>query len=85
MKKNDSNEGKVKKPFYKKIWFWVVVVIVLGIAGSGLGKEDKKASNDTKEVKTEASSSKATNSSKMIQKKKALKRNQKINRKITLI
>ena len=64
MKKNDSNEGKVKKPFYKKIWFWVVVVIVLGIAGSGLGKEDKKASNDTKEVKTEASSSKATNSSK---------------------
>ncbi|HGS8651934.1 TPA: hypothetical protein ACMUAM_000971 [Enterococcus faecalis] len=46
MKKNDSNEGKVKKPFYKKIWFWVVVVIVLGIAGSGLGKEDKKASND---------------------------------------
>ena len=56
MKKNDSNEGKVKKPFYKKIWFWVVVVIVLGIAGSGLGKEDKKASNDTKEVKTEASS-----------------------------
>ncbi|MGH2248976.1 DUF3862 domain-containing protein, partial [Enterococcus faecalis] len=64
MKKNDSNEGKSKKPFYKKIWFWVVGVIVLWIAGSGLGKEDKKASNDTKEVKTEASSSKATNSSK---------------------
>ncbi|KAJ68076.1 hypothetical protein P787_0023 [Enterococcus faecalis MN16] len=71
MKKNDSNEGKVKKPFYKKIWFWVVVVIVLGIAGSGLGKEDKKASNDTKEVKTEASSSKATNSSKNDTKKES--------------
>lgn len=62
MKKNDLNEGKVKKLFYKKIWFWVVVVIVLGIVGSGFGKEDKKVSNDIKEVKIEVFFLKVMNS-----------------------
>ena len=38
--KNDSNEGKVK-PFYKKIWFWVVVVIVLGLLVVVLAKRIK--------------------------------------------
>lgn len=27
--------AKVKKPFYKKVWFWIIVVIIIGAAGSG--------------------------------------------------
>lgn len=35
MKKN-----KVKKPIYKKIWFWVLVVVVVGAVGSSLGGDE---------------------------------------------
>lgn len=48
---------KVKKPFYKKIWFWVVLVIV-AIGMSGLGDKDvpevaksQEKSSDIKEKK----------------------------------
>lgn len=36
MKKNKAAEGgqKVKKPFYKKWWFWVIAVLVVGAMGS---------------------------------------------------
>lgn len=30
-----------KKPFYKKIWFWILVIIVVGAIGSQGGKETK--------------------------------------------
>lgn len=43
---------KVKKPFYKKVWFWILaVIIVVGISGS-LGSNDNAtvvANNETKE------------------------------------
>lgn len=32
----------MKKPFYKKIWFWLIIIIVLGGAGAaGTNKKDK--------------------------------------------
>lgn len=31
-----------KKPFYKKAWFWVVLVLVLGGIGSALGDDEPK-------------------------------------------
>ena len=34
--------GKVKKPFYKKVWFWILVGLILA-AGSG---NSSKTSND---------------------------------------
>lgn len=40
----DGNEvkGKIKKPFYKKVWFWVLVVIVILFAWP-TGSEDETA------------------------------------------
>lgn len=38
---NEVN-GKIKKPFYKKIWFWILVIIVVGIA-LPTGAEDEAA------------------------------------------
>ena len=64
-----STTGKVKKPLYKKVWFWVVVVIIVGAIGSGMSggdkKEDKKSANSTAktEQKTTTSTSKATKTS----------------------
>lgn len=49
-------KGKIKKPFYKKVWFWVVVVIVIGGIGSMGGEEtatDTTAA-DTKDTTKEA-------------------------------
>lgn len=54
-KKVTGEDGKTyvmkeKKPIYKRIWFWVLVVLVVaGIAGSLGGGDDKDAAKDTKE------------------------------------
>lgn len=50
---------KVKKPFYKRVWFWILVVLVVGGIGSQMGggssdKDDKSA------VKTEEKPSKTS-------------------------
>ena len=39
---------KNKKPFYKRIWFWIAVIIVVGAIGSGTGgsSDDKKDENN---------------------------------------
>lgn len=55
--KNVSNESKVKKPFYKKWWFWgIVIVIIIGGLGSGSDtKQDKDTSTKyTNEVPSKA-------------------------------
>lgn len=53
----DGKMYKVKKPFYKKIWFWVLVVIVVVGFGSALGGgSDKKEASDTADEKTSTSS-----------------------------
>jgi len=33
---------KVQKPFYKKVWFWVVVVVLVAGVGSMIGGEDEE-------------------------------------------
>lgn len=46
-------KGKIKKPFYKKIWFWVLAVIVVAAIGGGLGGEETTSDTtaaDTKET-----------------------------------
>lgn len=56
----DGKMYKVKKPFYKKVWFWILAIIVLGIIGGALGggSDDKKADTTNDDVaKKEATSS----------------------------
>jgi hypothetical protein len=54
-KKVTGEDGKTyvmkeKKPFYKKIWFWIlVVIVVIGIGGSLGGGDEEKAADGTKE------------------------------------
>lgn len=67
-KKITGNDGKTyvmkeKKPFYKKIWFWVVAIVVLAIIGGAFGSDDSGEKSGAKKVDAdqEASSS-STNS-----------------------
>lgn len=60
-------KDKVKKPFYKKVWFWVLVVIVIaigGIGGSGSddSSKDSKSSSSSSEV-SQVESAKSSESS----------------------
>ena len=50
----DGKMYKVQKPFYKKIWFWILVVIVLAGIGGALGGDDSKASNGGTKVENTA-------------------------------
>ncbi len=49
-------KGKIKKPFYKKIWFWIVVVAVIGGIGS-MGGEEEAAEPKKAEVIKESTAS----------------------------
>ena len=45
---------KEKKPFYKKIWFWILAVIVIAVvANMGKGTEKENSATTTQETKTE--------------------------------
>ena len=37
----DGKLYKVKKPFYKKVWFWILVVILVAAVGGSLGGNSK--------------------------------------------
>lgn len=44
----DHSKPKTKKPIYKRIWFWaLIVIVVIGINGAMNGDSDDKNSSDT--------------------------------------
>lgn len=62
----DGKMYKVTKPFYKKVWFWVLAVIIIAIIGGSLGESNNKnggekisSQNQTETTKTTQSSSNA--------------------------
>ena len=58
--------GKNKKPIYKRVWFWVLIVIVLiGAIGGGGGSKDSSSNGDKKvgEVASSQSTAADTNQS----------------------
>lgn len=68
-------KDKVKKPFYKKVWFWALVVIVIaigGIGGSGSddSSKDSKSSSSSSEV-SQVESAKSSESSESSSSEKA--------------
>lgn len=58
-------KGKIKKPFYKKVWFWALVLILIGAFGSMVGEDEaaeptkpaETSSESTESVESEAASS----------------------------
>ncbi|MBF8808221.1 MAG: DUF4352 domain-containing protein [Enterococcus lacertideformus] len=55
---------KKQKPFYKRIWFWIVaVIIVFAITDGSLGRNDEKASTTNAEKKVGASAKNETTES----------------------
>jgi hypothetical protein len=47
-----SQSEKIKKPIYKQIWFWVLVVLIIGGVANGMGNSELDA-EDTSNSKTE--------------------------------
>lgn len=68
-KKVTGEDGKTyvmkeKKPFYKRVWFWILaVIVVFAVAGGALGGNDEKASTDNAAKKVDSSSKSETTES----------------------
>lgn len=54
----DGKKYKEKKPFYKRVWFWILAVIVIAIIASQMGGNTNKTESNNTETKTSQSSSK---------------------------
>lgn len=52
VKGEDGKMYKVNKPFYKKIWFWVVVVVLVAGVGSMMGGDDEESASKVDTEKT---------------------------------
>lgn len=66
----DGKMYKVKKPFYKRVWFWLLAVVVVFIAiGSQGGSDDAKntVAEITKESVTEVSSAESVAESTVVE------------------
>ena len=47
----DGKMYKVNKPFYKKVWFWILVVIIVAAVGGSLGgNKDNQSANGGEKV-----------------------------------
>ncbi|MCT3214346.1 DUF3862 domain-containing protein [Lactiplantibacillus plantarum] len=58
----DGRTYKVKKPFYKRVWFWILAVIVVLIIGGSLGS---KSNSNTTDNSNKSTSAKTDNSGKI--------------------
>lgn len=47
---NMAKSEKVKKPIYKKWWFYLVLILVVGAIGGALGDDEPTQKNDTPET-----------------------------------
>ena len=56
----NGNTYVQKKPFYKKVWFWILVIIIAGIAFGSMG--GKKSSNGGEKVNSTSDSNKDNSS-----------------------
>lgn len=50
----DGRTYKVKKPFYKRVWFWILAVIVVLIIGGSLGSKSNSNNTDNSNKSTSA-------------------------------
>lgn len=57
---------KVKKPFYKRIWFWIITVIIIVAIGGNMGKSGSNDSSSSSSSSTSKNSSSSSSSQKSI-------------------
>jgi hypothetical protein len=55
-----NNQGKPKKPFYKKWWFWVIVAVIAIGAIGGNGSDSKTAKKEETKIEKKADTKKST-------------------------
>lgn len=53
-----------KKPIYKRVWFWVVIVLILGAFGGGFGSKNQKTAKNASQTSSSKVSESSTKSSK---------------------
>lgn len=53
---SDGKMYKVKKPFYQRVWFWLIAVIVVFIGVGTLGGGDNESGSNVKKVDSEEKS-----------------------------
>ena len=59
-----GRKEKIKKPFYKKVWFWIIAVIIIaGVAGSRIS-ESPETSNEASNTESIKENKNAENSKK---------------------
>lgn len=59
-----GRKEKIKKPFYKKVWFWIIAVIIIaGVAGSRIS-ESPETSNEASNTESIKENKNADNSKK---------------------
>lgn len=51
--------SKVKKPFYKKWWVWLLAIIIVSVVANGVGEEESSQASDETSVSTETTEEKA--------------------------
>ncbi|KRL01355.1 hypothetical protein FC81_GL001500 [Liquorilactobacillus capillatus DSM 19910] len=61
----DGKTYKVKKPFYKRIWFWVLVVLVISV-GSQMGNSKSDSAKNTSNNSSKTASSKSNSAKKSV-------------------
>ena len=49
--------AKEKKPIYKKVWFWVLAVVIIGAIGAGMNGTKNQANETTKSTNNSTSQS----------------------------
>lgn len=57
IKDDNGNVYVQKKPFYKRVWFWIVVIIILGGIGSQMGGSDTSSTSNKSETASKTANS----------------------------
>ena len=63
IKDENGNVYVQKKPFYKRVWFWIVAVIAVFVIGGALGGGSDDTSNSSSKTEQKSNSSTAESSS----------------------